>query len=66
MSDMFSGHSVTEFSEIKEPRGQREHLLQNLQNDAQLVEDGIPGPWDALASNLTAETTETNQTEFGE
>lgn len=58
------GHPVTEFSEIKEPQGQREHLLQNLQNDAQLVEDGIPGPWEALASNVTAETTETNQTEF--
>ncbi|XP_005348668.1 multimerin-2 [Microtus ochrogaster] len=57
------GHPVTEFNEVKEPQGQREHL-QNLQNDAQLVEDGIPGPWEALASNLTAETTETNQTEF--
>ncbi|CAO2637908.1 Mmrn2 [Lemmus lemmus] len=58
------GHSVTEFNESKEPQGQRKHLLQNLQNDAQLVEDGIPGPWEALASNLTAEMTETNQTEF--
>lgn len=58
------GHPVTEFSEITEPQGQREYLLQNLQNDAQLVEDGIPGPWESLASNLTAEMTETNQTEF--
>ncbi|KAK7808255.1 hypothetical protein U0070_013937, partial [Myodes glareolus] len=63
-SNMFSGHPVTEFSEIKEPQGQREHLLQSLQNDAQLAEDGIPDPWEALASNLTAEMTETNQTEF--
>ncbi|CAH7355314.1 Mmrn2 [Phodopus roborovskii] len=58
------GHPVTEFNEIKVPQEQQEHLLQDLQNDAQLVEDGLPGPWEAQASNLTAETTEANQTEF--
>ncbi|XP_059130122.1 multimerin-2 [Peromyscus eremicus] len=56
------GHPGTEFNEIKVPQ---EHLLQNLQNDAQLVEDDLPGTWEAPASNLTAERMEANQTEFG-
>lgn len=55
------GHPVTEFNEIKAPQ---EHLLQNLQNDAQPVEDGFPDPWEAPSSNLTAEMTEANLTEF--
>ncbi|GAB1298733.1 Multimerin-2 [Apodemus speciosus] len=58
------GHPVTEFNEIKVPQEQQEHLLQNLQNDAQPVEDGFPGPWEAPSSNLTDETTEANLTEF--
>ncbi|XP_052589930.1 multimerin-2 isoform X5 [Peromyscus californicus insignis] len=56
------GHPGTEFNEIKVPQ---EHLLQNLQNDAQLAEDDLPGTWEAPASNLTAERMEANQTEFG-
>lgn len=60
---MFLGHPGTEFNEIKVPQ---EHLLQNLQNDAQLEEDDLPGTWEAPASNLTAERMEANQTEFGE
>ena len=63
---MFSGHPVTEFNEIKVPQEQQEHVLQNLQNDAQPVEDDFPGPWEAPSSNLTDETTEANLTEFGE
>lgn len=55
------GHPGTEFNEIKVPQ---EHLLQNLQNDAQLEEDDLPGTWEAPASNLTAERMEANQTEF--
>ncbi|NP_001358943.1 multimerin-2 precursor [Rattus norvegicus] len=55
------GHPVTEFNEIKAPQ---EHLLQNLQNDAQPVEDGFAGPWEAPSSNLTAAMTEANLTEF--
>lgn len=65
-SNVFSGHPVTEFNEIKVPQEQQEHLLQNLQNDAQSVEDGFPGPWEAPSSNLTDEMTEANLTEFGE
>lgn len=66
MSGGFSGHPVTEFNDIQVPQEQQEHLLQDLQNDAQLVEDGLPGPWETPASNLTVETAEANQTEFGE
>ncbi|XP_027245246.1 multimerin-2 [Cricetulus griseus] len=58
------GHPVTEFNDIQVPQEQQEHLLQDLQNDAQLVEDGLPGPWETPASNLTVETAEANQTEF--
>ncbi|XP_050997937.1 multimerin-2 [Acomys russatus] len=59
------GHlPVTEFSETQVPQERREHLLQNLQNDAQLVEDGFPGLWEAPDNNLTAEVTEANQTEL--
>ncbi|XP_036055081.1 multimerin-2 [Onychomys torridus] len=56
------GHPGTEFNEIKVPQ---EHLLQNLQNDAPLVEDHLPGTWEAPASNFTAERMEANQTKFG-
>ncbi|KAL6082414.1 hypothetical protein STEG23_019443 [Scotinomys teguina] len=58
------GHPVTEFSESRVPHNQQEHLLQNLQNDAQLIEEDLPGSWEAPASNLTAEGMEANQTEF--
>ncbi|XP_021491670.2 multimerin-2 [Meriones unguiculatus] len=57
------GHPITEFSEINGPQERQEHQLQNLQNDAQLAEDGFPGLWEAPDSNLTAEMTEANQTE---
>lgn len=58
------GHPVPEFNEIKVPQEQQENLLQNLQNDAQSVEDGFPGSWEAPPSNLTDEMTEANLTEF--
>ena len=65
-SSVFLGHPVPEFNEIKVPQEQQENLLQNLQNDAQSVEDGFPGSWEAPPSNLTDEMTEANLTEVGE
>nr|XP_034355129.1 multimerin-2 [Arvicanthis niloticus] len=58
------GHPVTEFNEIKVPQERQEHLLQNLQNDAQPADDGFPGPQEAPSSNLTDESTEANLTEL--
>uniref|UniRef100_A0A8C6REL1 Multimerin-2 n=1 Tax=Nannospalax galili TaxID=1026970 RepID=A0A8C6REL1_NANGA len=57
------GQPATEFKEIEVPQGHQEHLLGIPQNDVDQAEDGLPGPWEALASNLTAEMTGANQTE---
>ncbi|XP_004432579.1 PREDICTED: multimerin-2 [Ceratotherium simum simum] len=42
---------------------EQEHVLGELQNDIHQVADSLPGLWKALESNLTAATTEANQTE---
>lgn len=60
---MYSGHPAAEISNIVV---QQERLLGDVQNDIYQMADSLPGLWKALASNLTAATTEANQTELGE
>nr|XP_010991664.2 multimerin-2 [Camelus dromedarius] len=56
-----AGHPAAEVSNMVE---EQEHRLGDLQNDIHQVADSLPGLWKALASNLTAATTEANQTEL--
>ncbi|XP_042546097.1 multimerin-2 [Dipodomys spectabilis] len=62
--DFELGHPALELSGVEEQQKQQERLLGDLQNDIHQAADGLPGLWNALASNLTAAATETNQTEF--
>ncbi|KAI5154864.1 Multimerin-2 [Manis pentadactyla] len=55
------GHPAAEISNIVV---QQERLLGDVQNDIYQMADSLPGLWKALASNLTAATTEANQTEL--
>ncbi|EPY84313.1 multimerin-2 [Camelus ferus] len=56
-----AGHPAAEVSNMVE---EQEHRLGDLQNDIHQVADSLPGLWKALASNLTAATTEANQTDL--
>lgn len=63
LADFELGHPATELKEIEVPQGHHEHLLGIPQNDVHQADDGLPGPGEALARNLTAELTDANQTE---
>ncbi|KAM4852402.1 multimerin-2 [Thomomys bottae] len=63
LTDMELGHPALELSGVEVQQKQQEHLLGDLQNDIHQAADGLPGLWNALVSNLTASTMETNQTE---
>nr|XP_020770691.1 multimerin-2 isoform X1 [Odocoileus virginianus texanus] len=59
--DFESGHPA---AEIRNTVEQQERRLGDLQNDIHQMADSLPGLWEAWASNLTAATTEANQTEL--